>query len=157
MSAKRSVLNQRQWLNIVIVVIAALVLFFVLIGRLMDPERNSKPPVEKRQVELVRLDFGGVEIWREDSGWRSNDERVSAHQAALMVEQWNRLIVSAGTPYSGPHPQGKTVLLYFSNIAQPQVCKLSLQADKLTLTFISSDQQFTLPVDQIELYYPRVN
>jgi|GEM_PF-2904655 len=157
MATRPSRLTRQQWLNIVILVISALILMFVIIGRVMDREPPEPSHANELQVVLQRIDFGDITLFQKNEKWASSSEQVSAQRAAEIAFNWRRLVARSGDDYGEQVPLGKTVLLYFSHIPQPVVGKVDLTDEHLTITFITSKQQFHLAKTDYSLYIPGVD
>ncbi len=53
--------TQSQWLNIIIIIISALVLAFMLMGKWMDGS-TKQPNLEKQEIALNKIDFGRFQL-----------------------------------------------------------------------------------------------
>ncbi len=149
-------LTQQQWTNVIIFVMSVMVLLFFFIGKVM--ERNiDKQEMSDRPVELVRIDFGGVEIWRENQNWLTTESRLKPNEARLIAEQWQRLVNQPGETYQSLPSGGRTVLLYFSSVPQPVVSKIINQSNEFQIAFITTQQIYLVPNEQRQLYIPEVN
>ena len=150
-------LSHQQWLNIVIIVISALVLLFVMIGRLMERDAPVNSPATTVEVALIRIDFGELEIWRTADSWQSSDSRLSPAQARLYGERWEKLVAQPAAAINDNVGSCKIVLLYFSNLPQPVTVKVSQSASETRFNFVVSDQQVVVAAQDFTLYIPRSN
>ncbi|TQV74641.1 hypothetical protein FLL45_06670 [Aliikangiella marina] len=146
--------TQQQWTNLIIFVISALVLLFLFIGKIM--EKNIDEQTD-RVVELVRIDFGGLEIWREQQNWLSSSAQLQAVEIQAIADRWQSLVNKPGETYQSLPSGGRTVLLYFSTVAQPVVCKVINRKGSLLIAFITTQQLIELPSAERSLYFPEVS
>ncbi|WP_444995744.1 hypothetical protein [Aliikangiella sp. IMCC44359] len=155
MPNKRTQLSGKQWLNIIIISVSLMFLILVLVGRMMNKRAGDiSSQTLSGQVALIKIDFGEVTLWRDNSIWYSTNKSLSKEKINLIIKNWNLILNQTGEVYLGSHLTGKTVLLYLSNIQQPVVCKVSLYKDKMLITFVSTSRQFILEKHQFENYYP---
>lgn len=149
-------LTQQQWTNLIIFVISALVILFIFVGKVMERNIEKQNNVD-RSIELVRIDFGDFEVWREQVGWQSTSSQITSVEARAIADRWQSLMNQPGKRYTTLPPGGRTVLLYLTNYQQPVVCKILKQADSLKIAFITTQQLFSLPIEHRLLYFPEVN
>lgn len=153
---KTSRLTQRQWLNVMIIVISAMFLLMVVIGKIMNPDEPS-PEKVKDSYHLERLDFGSVQIQLVEQQWRAQGITLNPQQAAKTAQRWQRLLTSPVEAKLNLPSQGKTVLLYIHGIKQPIICKIGLIDQHMIISFIESGHQFKIPEAEMSLYYPEPN
>ena len=153
---KTSRLTQRQWLNVMIIVISAMFLLMVVIGKIMNPAEPS-PDNVRDSYHLERLDFGSVQIQLVEQQWRAQGIALNPQQAAKIAQRWQKLLTSPVEAKLNLPSRGKTVLLYLNGIRQPIICKIGVIDQHMIISFIDSGHQFKMPETEISLYYPELN
>ncbi len=169
----------KKWLNIIIIVISALVLAFMLIGKLMErkiPSVNrgggeSHLSVDRAQgvPQLIKIEYNATTLsFHSDGEWISRDE-PSAKQASNLsperVEEihslWLQVLSQKSMPFdketaSYLAAQSFEVKLYFLSKDRPLLARVEyLQGDQKLLTrvvFPELKQQILLK----SFYYQRL-
>lgn len=155
-------ITERQWLNLVIIIISALILAFMLLGRFLNVavdrsdereiKRLEQPPlITFEKPQLVMIDFGLKKVvlnaenqWIEDN---QTEDHNNSHQLNVIIKRWQHLL---STPFvenkweQAVSPKVRaTVLLYFKNKSQPLIIKVEAlnskeQKGDLQITFIAT-------------------
>ncbi len=178
MSVNKTQLTKKHWLNIIIFVVSALFLLMVLLNQRLsqtDIKSNRIIPQTKHSssdVRLIKIDFGHVMLWSENDGneaernkmeeskikhWRSSSDQLNQQTFDMIVANWIQLLAMKSEAQEVRYSSGITVLLYFSNLTQPVICKLTQQDSDLVVTFVASRQQLLLKNQNINAYYPELN
>lgn len=158
---KKSGLNQRQWLNVIIIVMSAAFLLFVLLGKMLNQAADKQQaPAESSQLELQKIDFGDFQVAKKDGQWQSIKKEVGGSDLIVITRQWqlllNQMEKNTDSKLTLEKPElERTVLLYVNYFPQPIVCKLIQFRDKLEIVFVNSNTKFIFPAESIFLYYPQ--
>lgn len=166
----KSALNQRQWLNIIIIAISAAFLLFVLLGKMLNQSvekqqvqesKVEKKEIQKKQSELMQIDFGDFQLIKEKNQWKSIKKQLSLSDIDRTIRSWQMLLnkngesidlnVTAAVPIAE-----KIILLYVSNSTQPIVCKLIQLKNKYEIIFVTLKTKFSLASEEVNLYYPEI-
>lgn len=160
------VIRQKQSLNLVIIIISALVLAFMLIGRFMERSvEQSNARDESRlksdqqyaamnnfeSIQLNEIDFGLQSIRfrslekakKTVMEWQVLPElSMSDETAEELATQWLNILQQPIEPSIKPQYNdllaGATVLLYFAELSKPLVAKIALVSEQ---TPVNGDQQ----------------
>ncbi len=173
LTSKKTKPHKRQaskayWLNIVILVVAAMILFLVLLGKMMNSGDSSKLlPTEPLQEEispqsltLSIIDFGDYSFVKQSNSWMVNgelSEGLSSRDIEERIYQWQQLLTESGDKYRKPDFGGKTILLYFANLSQPIVCKFKIVEKQLNFYFVAQGQILRRPANEYSIFFPQVN
>lgn len=157
MKTKPSRLTQRQWLNVIIVVISAMFLLMVLIGKIMNPTSRQIGKEVKFEFSLRHLDFGDIQISRVKQGWQADAGELSPEDTDVIAKRWQKLLNLAAEKEVSLPIKGKTVLLYLEGVKQPIICKISLVGEQTVISFVDSGHQFIRSAQAYNLYYPELN
>lgn len=152
-------LNQRNWLNIIIFTISALFLIFILLGKVLNQSTQTITTIQESQVqaELMQIDFGYMQITLHDSEWSSSVEGISKKQIDDVVSHWKALL-KRPTKTRGSTPLvAETILLFFSNQAQPVIVKVSRPDNKTMITFVGTQIQFDFTKNDYKHFVPQIN
>ncbi len=157
MSSKQSSLSTQQWLNIIILAISFLFLVFILLGKTMNQSNNtssSDSDISMLDRQLVAIDFGEVQLKKDNEHWASNQPSLLNQQAELIATNWQNLLNSQGEKTAEKFPQGKTVLVFLSNHDEPLVAKLLQTKTELVISLQSLNLVFHLPSGAFPRFYP---
>jgi hypothetical protein len=165
-------ITNKQWLNLVIIIISALVLAFMLLGRFFniaveqshkrEKSRLGQPSLiikEKPNIlKLVMIDFGlnkvvlnAEELWVDEN--QANTTISESDELNEITERWEHLLSAPfieNTWDKQVEPKVRaTVLLYFKNKQQPLILKVEGVNSKekigdVRVTFIASGKQIIL-------------
>lgn len=134
-----------------------MVSFLFLLLVLFSEKLNDVGEKEDERIELLKLDFGEVVIWKEKQQWLSSTKSLSEKKVMELAANWIKLLKMNGKQsfVSSSHiNRGKTVLLYFFNRQQPIVCKLSAKEGGVIIEFLSTSQHVFLKGHQLSDYFP---
>ena len=140
--------KQQQWLNIIIISISALVLAFVLLGKFMG-NNFSNVPGESINVELKAIDFGDRRLTLvEDknssisSHWKAvPNDILSQEEINKLITSWRWLLNQSFDSMNKVDDEvisGMTVLVFFKDIDQPMVIRVSDKEHHYLVQFIST-------------------
>jgi len=131
-------MKQQQWLNVIIIVISALILAFVLLGRFLDPDKNKIEDVSA-PLELRLIDFGTQRLTYEPQnkaagellGWSVYPQSsLSTDEIKSLVDSWQELLsmpLQQDDIKQDKRISGVTVLLFFTGTELPLVTKVSIR------------------------------
>lgn len=153
-------LNQRHWLNIIILSISLMLVLSLLVGRMMNSP--VKPQILKlddtsavnQSHKIVQIDFGEIQFNRIGNDWVVVNGNYENDKLLAIIEHWYALIQGHGKPINQQLKSGKTVLIYLSNVKQPVIARLALTDENLRISFINQNLEFYLPAEEIKFYYP---
>jgi len=156
--------KEKQWLNIIIIVISAMILIFTLLGKFMEKGVNDRPndllilpsakitPSALPAPTLTSVDFGAIKIVASEKGWRqiasSTDlEKESPAEAGIQDSNYSKIAEQWQVILTRPNDQlvslenYDVVTTYFAQISllkqdRPIVVKLELVT--------SGNQRYTL-------------
>lgn len=162
---------EKQWLNVVIIVISALILAFTLLGNLMNRAEDSSTENEQQSVQnqplsaehdrsmsaktpslqLRMIDFGEQKVILGHSKWQlSPNFNLSDRKLAVLVGAWQSLLHQSVNPErkieSVDSLSVQMVQLFFKNSQRPLIAKVELVTDskgqqKTMISFQSTGQQ----------------
>ena len=148
-------LRSRDWLNIVIISVSAMFLLLVLIGKMMtESESRSSQQTQVRPTQLLRIDFGALQLVKKDEGWTEKNALLTSTRAQLIGRNWQDLLRQPSKKTNNTQHSGETLLLYFSNIEQPVVVKLTLSSKTAKAVFVAAKVEYSIKRDAIEQYLP---
>ncbi len=175
-------LKQKQWLNIIIIVISGLILAFTLIGRFMnsavdeyevrEKARNlaaEEEQITRQSLQLKTIDFGFLRITNKantaaNPEWVAEPrELISTETAESLVAQWQQILNKPAKPSEqnehSEYLSGATVLLFFTETAQPVIAKVDLLkgqpvSSNLKVTFVSTGQTIIINNSQLKQLIP---
>jgi len=159
-------MNQQQWLNVIIIIISALILAFVLLGRFLDPDRNKIEDVSA-PLELRLIDFGAQRLSYKPQnmegaqldGWSVYPESsLSADEIKLLVNSWQELLsmpLQQSEIKQNKTISGATVLLFFSGSELPLLVRVSRKntqskSEEIIIDFIAEER--TVVVKNLSKY-----
>ncbi|MBV1910976.1 MAG: hypothetical protein KUG78_16875 [Kangiellaceae bacterium] len=156
-------INQKSWLNIVIIVVSGLILAFTLLGRFMD--RSTLPTDRPTQVgqekgyQIARLDFGAFRLIKKNSIWRFIPaDNLNQQLAEETVIAWQELLDSSAEDISKQSGHSweplATVLIYLTEIDTPLIVKIDRTQEYTMLTFLSSGREIILDSVEVERLLP---
>ncbi len=165
-------ITERQWLNLVIIIISALILAFMLLGRFLnvavdqsserEQQRLEYPPLiieeKPHKLKLTMIDFGLYEAFlnSEDQWVEENKVNHSAGNNGELSEIAKRWEMLLSEPFVENVWDQKiipkvraTVLLYFKDTSQPLIIKVEALNSKeelgnLRITFIATGKKMLL-------------
>jgi hypothetical protein len=170
----------KQWLNIVIITISALILALTLLGRFIGQGVDKAERSEERRVSnlqanehrdsetnnaLKMIDFGHYQLFQDNQKWLSTpDDFVSSKVIAETLESWRLVLEQSLQDESdlviANKMTGKMVLIYFSNTEQPIVIKIESALKNgqtgVLLSFVALDQYVWLPQFSLQQLIPDV-
>ena len=150
----------RKQLNLITLVIAALVLFFVIVGQIM--ERQASPgdgaPADPTplSIPLRKIDFGDLYLMRtievsaisdeeSKSLWRAFPAtELGSAEAQKIGESWERLLALEVAMSQADSNRGQTVLLYLAGQSAPIITKVSQSVDAQSVVFSKSQRQLNV-------------
>ena len=166
-------LTQRQWLNMVIIIISALILAFMLIGQVMnksvDKVAGNVEQTPFRQIMSLReIDFGSQKLvlqTKSATSWTViPNNSLTSEEIFKLVKNWQNVLVEPITPslknIKNIASPVTTVLLFFSESTQPLIVKIGginrPEGQKLvSLLFIGSEQQEIIKPLSLEQFLPK--
>jgi hypothetical protein len=146
-------INQKSWLNIVIISISALILAFTLLGRFFDSGTSStlQPELTTHvsMLQLSALDFGNIQIKKRISIWQViPQDAIDLQQAKSIFGQWQTLLTSDLPNDIATEPNeiesASTVLLYLEGQANPIVCKVIIAKHIALVEFLASGHKIKM-------------
>jgi len=175
--------KQSRWLNIIIIVISAMILVFMLLGRFLGSGLDEKPSQALPLPNLRLIDFGSLQLVNENKRWYSNhflsakmnntensqSENVITlnPQYSKIADEWQELLEqpanNAESPINTRVIATYFVQLYFEGTEQALVVKVEsitdnnepMQNVKHTLiTFVNNNLQIIESVEFLEKILP---
>ena len=147
----------RQWLNIMIISVSAMFLLSMLVGRMMNVSNTEEAKVAASldsAGELVQIDFGLLHLSKTSSGWQASDARLSQATTNNAAALWLALLQRSDHQLIKQPLSGKTVLLYFSQLSSPVVCKVIKSKKNIDIVFVKSGLGISLAPSQYSAYLP---
>lgn len=142
-------ITQKNWLNIVIIVISGLVLTFTLLGKFMDREVNRQiiESKERQSFQIAVIDFGAFKLINQDPVWSVvPSTNIEQSKIDFLVQSWKTVLAANMVEVELIETQNLsslgTVLIYFSQKQAPLVIKVEQLNSALLLSFVSSGKQF---------------
>jgi len=160
--------KQSRWLNIIIIVISAMILVFMLLGRFLGSGLDERPGQTMPFPNLTLIDFGTIKLVNKNKRWqtdhflsaKNNDsengqpEKTVAQnpQYSKLAFEWQRLLEQPAN--NSVSPVNTTVIatyfvqLYFAGNEQALVVKVEsivdknkslLKAKRTLITFVNSN------------------
>ncbi len=172
--------KEKQWLNIIIVVISAMILAFSLLGKFMNGGLDSHSSEAAATPILNAIDFGPIKITHSaNDGWqpdpyislgKNTPQASNSHitDYSKIAEQWQAILTQRryqSVPLAERHVN-KTyfVQLYFVEQTQPLIVKIELVTVKemaketspqALITFVTSNWQILETGDFINRLLPQ--
>ncbi|WP_144392994.1 hypothetical protein [Pleionea sediminis] len=152
MAAKPIRLTQKQWLNIIIISIAFMILLFTLVGQILEKKLTHSTESEApfKNIEKLQIDnWSAIQI---NSDCQQSKKLVSVNQCLVILEEWRTYSPMVIT---NEFDKGKTVLnLEVSIDSQKSSWQLKLHNQQLML--ISQEQKlaFILTTEQRKSLFP---
>lgn len=155
-SGKGFQLNQRQWLNVMIICISAMLLLSVLVGKLISRGEYTQTEPVKPSIEITKLDFGEALIWKENEIWFSSGKALQKQAIQKLVQKWHSLLSGEKTliEQDKETSSGRTILIYLAGNAQPVICKLISDDNHARIVFVGRKLQIMLTENEKTDYYP---
>jgi len=149
-------LRSRDWLNIMIISVSAMFLLLVLIGKMLsETESRSSQTLPVEAIQLLRIDFGALQLVKKIDRWGEENGRLKAARAQRIGQSWQDLLAQPSNKVSNKKYTGETLLFYFNHIEQPVVVKLVLSPDAAKAVFVAAQVEYPIARETIEQYMPR--
>ncbi|MCO7224461.1 hypothetical protein [Pleionea sp. CnH1-48] len=109
MAYKKKKLTQRQWLNIIIMVMAVMMLVFVMTGRIIEKklEPNQPSPLFS---QLTKLTIAQWSVSQQQEQWHQEPAVLSHQELLQMVQSWQSFIPNLWLQQA-PESQGLNIQL----------------------------------------------
>lgn len=143
---------QKNWLNLVIIIVSGLILAFTLLGKFFESGVPAEPAVDSRQTqqfELVGIDFGELQLKKNSDRWTLLPKgSLDQKQLELITSQWdlllNKDVQEPRTDGAVSIQSASTVLLYLKGETRPIICKVVLAETQTYVEFLASGQKIAV-------------
>ncbi len=114
MASSKKPMTQRQWLNIMTVTTAFMILLFVIVGRIMEQKLAPAEPLDRPFKNIQSLTIADWQVSLSDDGWQQLPEWLTESELTTMMHRWQNFQPTAWSNQSD-FPEVLTMTLINSN------------------------------------------
>lgn len=108
MASPKKPMTHRQWLNIMTVTTAFMILLFVIVGRIMEQKLTPAAPPERPFADIQSLSIGDWQATLSETGWKQSPSLLTETELAVMMHHWQKFEPTAWSNQLN-HPEVLTV------------------------------------------------
>ncbi|MDH5433469.1 MAG: hypothetical protein OEY19_05955 [Gammaproteobacteria bacterium] len=138
-------IKERQWLNLMIILVSAMFMMFVLAGKIMNDSKidNEAPTIDLQQPELVEIDFGYIRLVKRNDHWINTQDKLSEDISRRIALNWESMLdddsIESVPNMDENQINSHNVLLFFKDKQIPLMCKVVQSKEWLYFHFIDSN------------------
>lgn len=117
MASSKKPMTHRQWLNIMTVTTAFMILLFVIVGRIMEQKLTPAEPPERPFASIQALTVGDWQVTLSPDGWLQRPRLLTETELATMMHHWQQFEPTVWSNQVN-HPEVFTVDVTVNQITQ---------------------------------------